>query len=103
MIEINGKSEYEKILNENEYVIIKFYTTWCGPCKLLNPQYENASMKCSNVKFVAIDAEKNSEISSEFNIHTVPTVILFKNKKVKSKFEGFKTSDFIVNFINENV
>lgn len=101
--ELNDKKEYINFINSSEYVLIKFYTTWCGPCKLLTPQYEKASQSNEKVKFASVDAEKNTEVSRMFSINTVPTVILFKNGTKIDSFQGFKTETAILEFISSRV
>lgn len=99
MKEITTKSQFDSILAANAKVIVKFYTTWCGPCKLLKVQYEKASIEETKVLFCELDAEKCSEVANIFKISTVPTVILFENGEVARSFEGFRTAQAITDFI----
>ena len=69
----------------DKLVVIDFFATWCGPCKMIAPKIEEWASSMDNVVFVKIDVDENEEAAQEYNISAMPTFILIKNKeKVKS-------------------
>ncbi|MEM2956611.1 MAG: thioredoxin domain-containing protein, partial [Candidatus Pacearchaeota archaeon] len=77
------------ILNSTGVVIVDAYAVWCGPCKHYSKNaIEPASKKYPNVRFVKMDAEKNREISKQYDIIAYPTTLIFKNGKFVDKFIG---------------
>lgn len=97
--------EFKKVLEENENVVIKFSAEWCGPCKALKPILDDLSTQyCDKVKFVEIDVEDSDELTSEYKVRNVPTILYIKNGEVKDKSVGTVNkqvlTDKITNLIN---
>lgn len=88
MLEITNQKDYDRIINENKFVFIDFYTQWCGPCKKISPYIEELSEIFDNIKFIKIDVEEMPELSNFFKIEAMPTFILLKNKKEERKIVG---------------
>lgn len=70
-------------------VVVDFYATWCGPCKVISPIMEKmaAEMK-DEVVFLKVDVDETDDIAAEYKIEAMPTFIFIKNKEVKEKFSG---------------
>ena len=89
MIELN-ESNFKENISEG-LVLVDFYTNWCGPCRMLAPVLE----KIENIKVFKVDASKNPNLSSEYNISAVPTLIYMKDGVVLDKTMGFMTQEQI--------
>ena len=78
-------------------VLVDFYATWCGPCQMMVPVLEevNAKMK-TQVKVVKIDSDKYPNLSTDYHIHALPTLVLFKGGKPVERFEGFMPADRLI-------
>ena len=61
---INSLSEYHSEVKTNEFVIIDFFATWCGPCIRIKPEFEKLSQKYQNVNFYQIDVDNNPDINA---------------------------------------
>ena len=70
---INSLSEYHSEVKTNEFVIIDFFATWCGPCIRIKPEFEKLSQKYQNVNFYQVDVDNNPDISTFCNINCMPT------------------------------
>ena len=82
--------------NENKNVVIDFYASWCGPCKMLAPIFENVAATTQNVKFVKVNVDEATELASLFGIQSIPTMIYIKEKKLEKRELGFKTKEQIL-------
>lgn len=93
---------YEKDFNEliKEYAVVDFYATWCGPCKMFGPIFEEVSNE-KEINFIKIDVDKNPEIAREYGVMSIPTTILFKDGQEKKRFTGFMSKENLINFIEE--
>ena len=60
----------------DKLVVIDFYATWCGPCKVIAPKVEEMSSSMSNVVFLKVDVDENEDAAGEYNISAMPTFIL---------------------------
>ena len=99
-MEINGISELEKVTSEG-LVVVDFFATWCGPCKMLSPVLEQINEDRSDVKIVKVDIDSNMDLAKKYGIMSVPTVILFKDGKEVDKKIGFMPKDMITEWLNE--
>ena len=84
-------------------VMVDFFATWCGPCKKLSPILEEASSKYG-FKLVVIDVDKNNGLANEFQVSSIPHVILFHKGKKTMNFVGFDTKALqeMINYIKKN-
>jgi len=64
----------------DKLVVIDFFATWCGPCKVIAPQIESMSGEMSNVVFLKVDVDENEDAAQEYNISAMPTFIFVKKE-----------------------
>lgn len=77
-----NKEELNEILKNNALVLVDFYATWCMPCKMLSPVIEEIAKEYEGKVVVCkVDIDENEELANEYNIMSVPTVIIFKNNE----------------------
>jgi thioredoxin 1 len=89
--------QFEALLVTDKYVLIDFYATWCGPCKMMEPALEDIAATMSDkVIVVRIDVDKNEELSKHFEVESLPTVQIYKNKKLVWEDIGYKTKKQLV-------
>lgn len=74
-------------------VTIKFYATWCGPCRALSPRFEELSKQYPDVTFIEADVDEYTDLASDFNIRSVPVVVTLKDGEVKDRVVGNTTSE----------
>lgn len=82
-------------------VLVDFFATWCGPCKMQAPVLEELKEDRSDVKVVKIDVDQETEIAREYGVMSIPTLILFKDGKEVAKNVGFMPKELLVQWINE--
>ena len=101
MQHINNKAEIGKLINENNNVVIDFYATWCGPCKMLAPIIEQVANEVSHVKIVKVDVDVAGDLAELFGITSIPTVVYIKNQKLELRELGFKPKAAILDNISK--
>lgn len=73
-------SEFNDIIKETKPTLVDFFATWCGPCKMQAPILEEVKKKLGDsVNILKVDVDQNPELSAQFSIRSVPTLILFKD------------------------
>ncbi len=95
--EIMSQDFEKEVLNSQTTVLVDFFATWCGPCKMMSPIIENIAEENSNVKVVKIDVDKNQDLAMKYSVMSIPTIIIFKNGKPTATFVGVKDKQDIVN------
>ncbi len=96
------KNFNEEVINNKGITIVDFWAPWCGPCKMFGPIFENAKENHENVKFckLNVDEDKN-DISKDFGVMSIPTVIAFKDGKEVKRNTGFMSPDDLDDFIGD--
>jgi len=90
VVQVQDQTEFKAKLEEAgaKLVVVDFFATWCGPCKLIAPQIDAFAKEFGDVVFLKIDVDENEEVAAEYNINCMPTFILFKNKSKIDEFSG---------------
>lgn len=79
---------------ENGIVVVDFFATWCGPCKMLAPVFDELNTELDgDAKFVKVDIDKSPELAQQFNVSSVPTILIFKNGEPVESSIGFVPKD----------
>ena len=82
-------SEFTDIIKNGKPTLVDFYATWCGPCKMMHPILDQLKASMGDaVTVVKIDVDKNQELSAEYRVQSVPTLIIFKDGEVKWRAAG---------------
>ena len=89
-------------LIKNGVVLVDFFATWCGPCKMLSPELEKLAEKRNDVTVLKVDIDEAMDIARSFGIMSVPTMILFKDGKEVSKKTGYMPEPLLTKWIEEN-
>ncbi len=95
-----GLIHYENGFDDliKDIAVVDFYATWCGPCKMFGPVFEEVSNE-SNINFVKVDVDKENDIARMYGVMTIPTVILFKNGEEVKRNIGYMSKEGLIDFM----
>lgn len=96
--QINSKEFKKEVLDSKEPVLVDFFATWCGPCRMLAPIMEEIS---EDHKVYKIDTDENGDLAMEFGIMSIPCVILFKDGKEVNRSIGLRSKEDILKMVDE--
>jgi thioredoxin 1 len=95
-------NSFENIIQSEKPVLIDFFATWCGPCKMLAPVLKEVKDSLGErITILKVDVDRNQDLSSKYQVRGVPTMILFQNGKQLWRQSGVLTKDEIIKTIVE--
>ena len=97
MIKYIKENEFEKEIEEGK-VLVDFFATWCGPCKMLGFVLEKFESKV-DLPILKVDVAENDVLASEYKIFSVPTLILFENGKEIKRISGFMSEEELESWV----
>lgn len=97
------KSNFEKEVISSEIpVVLDFWATWCGPCKMLSPVLDELAAEYSDrARFCKVNVDDELELSARFGIASIPTLIFFKNGEILKKTVGYREKDELEETLKE--
>ncbi len=95
------KDNFEEVVLKNELpVLVDFWATWCGPCKMIGPIIEELSDELEGkVVFGKLNVDKQPELAMQFQVMSIPTLLLFKNGEIVNKKIGFMPKEKLVEML----
>lgn len=93
---------FKQETNKQNLVLVDFFATWCGPCRILGPILENVADEVENVDIFKVDVDENEQTARDFGIMSIPTIVLLKNGQEIARNVGLMNHDSLLEFINSH-
>lgn len=102
--EVNDTSFDAEVLKSAQPVLVDFWAPWCGPCRRIAPIVEElATQHSGSAKVVKINVDDSPRVAAEYGIHSIPTVMIFKNGDVVERFVGLQPKSRLDDALREAV
>ena len=92
-VQINENNFHEEVEAHKGLVLLDFFATWCGPCKMLAPVLDALGEEVQDVKICKSDVDEASALAAKFGVQSIPTVVLFRDGEVVDGFVGFRAKE----------
>lgn len=89
----------KEVLESEKTVLVDFWAAWCGPCRMLSPVIDEIAAENSDIKVVKINVDEQPELAREFNIMTIPSLLVFKNGELVNQSAGVKPKPLILQMV----
>ncbi len=99
-ININKNNFQEEVLNSEKPVLLDFWASWCGPCRMVMPIVEQIAEERSDIKVGKINVDEEPELASQFGIMSIPTLVVMKDGKVINQAMGARPKEAILALLN---
>ncbi len=100
VIEITKENFEQEVLNSEVPVLVDFWAEWCGPCKMLSPVVEEIAEEAEGFKVGKINVDEQPELTMQYKVAMIPTLIVFKNGEKTSVSRGVQPKKDILNMLN---
>ena len=95
------KDNFEsEVINSNKPVMVDFWATWCGPCRMIAPVVEQIANENDNIKVGKVNVDEQMELAIKYKIDAIPAILFFKNGELVKKSVGFSEKNELLQILN---
>jgi thioredoxin 1 len=98
---VNENNFEKEVLKNDKLILVDFYADWCGPCKMVAPILESMASKETTFDIAKVNVDDNRNLSVQYQIMSMPTMLLFKNGEVVDGMIGFNGEQGIKDLVNK--
>ena len=88
VININNNNFQDEVMHSEKPVLLDFWASWCGPCRMVSPIVDEIAAERSDIKVGKINVDEQPELAAQFGVMSIPTLVVMKNGKVVNQAVG---------------
>ena len=96
-------TEFDALLADNKTVLVDFFATWCGPCKMLAPVLEEVAPEFTDVEFVKVDVDECPDLAQRYGVAVIPTLFVIKGGEKVASAKGYMDADALRAFVSNAI
>ena len=90
VININKTNFLNEVINSEKPVLLDFWASWCGPCRMVSPVVDEIASERGDIKVGKVNVDEQPELAAQFGVMSIPTLVVMKNGKLANKTVGAK-------------
>lgn len=99
VIHINNSNFQNEVMNSEKEVLLDFWAPWCGPCRMIAPILEEIATERSDIKVGKVNVDEQPELASQFDVMSIPTLVVIKNGKIVNQAVGARSKQSILGML----
>ena len=99
VITVTSENFESEVLNSEKPVLVDFWASWCGPCRMHSPIVDEIAEEVQTIKIGKVNVDEQQDLAGKFGVMSIPTLILFKNGQPVNKSVGAKSKAALLDFI----
>lgn len=103
IVNITKDSFEQEVIKSDKPVMIDFWASWCGPCRMVAPIMEDLAEENNNVKICKVNVDEQGELAAQFRIMSIPTIMVFKNGENVEKVIGARSKEEFQELIQKHI
>ena len=88
VININNNNFQDEVMHSEKLVLLDFWASWCGPCRMVSPIVDEIAAERSDIKVCKINVDEQPELATRFGVMSIPTLVVMKNGKIINQAVG---------------
>ena len=93
--------EYDDVVRDNRFVVVKYWAAWCPPCRAFTPIFEKVSAERPDIVFASVDVDRETIVSARNNVASIPTVIMYRDGEQVNRLTGAVSQKDFTSILND--
>lgn len=100
-IQITEQNFPSEVLNSSKPVLLDFWASWCGPCRMVSPIIDEIAHECTDIKVGKVNVDEQKELAAQYGVMSIPTLLVLKDGKVVNTSVGARSKEQILQMVSQ--